>query len=144
MIPVDQTIFGGDNPDPFKRGNCMQAAFASLLEVPLADVPHFVAYDNWQEVRDDWLAVRGLWALVACVEMMRGLHWPRHLDALVLVSGPSPRGPWSHVCVGKLALKGGEWQASVVHDPHPSRAGLVSISYWQFMLPLNPARRVPA
>lgn len=142
MIPVDQTIFGGDNPDPFKRGNCMQAAFASLLELPLDVVPHFVAHDDWRRTTDDWLALHGLWYLPVSVEDMRGLCWPRRVDALLLVSGDSPRGPWSHICVGKLALQDGEWQAVVVHDPHPSRAGLLKINYWDFVLPLDPARQV--
>ena len=40
MIKVYQTIVGG------KRGNCMQAAVASLLELPLDDVPHFLNKKN--------------------------------------------------------------------------------------------------
>lgn len=42
MIKVYQTIHGKGN------GNCMQAAFASLLELPLDDVPNFKAFgDKW-------------------------------------------------------------------------------------------------
>ena len=40
MIKVYQTIVGK------KRGNCMQATVASLLELPLDDVPHFLLKKN--------------------------------------------------------------------------------------------------
>ena len=46
MIPVDQTIIDST------RGNCHQAVVASLLEVELIQVPHFVLYDG-----DKWFDV---------------------------------------------------------------------------------------
>lgn len=41
MTPVDQTIL--HDPQTGAIGNCMQAAIASLLDLPLDAVPHFAA-----------------------------------------------------------------------------------------------------
>jgi hypothetical protein len=41
VIPVYQTIIGGPN------GNCAQAAYASLLELPLDEVPNFAEYKSY-------------------------------------------------------------------------------------------------
>lgn len=41
MIKVYQTIVDR------KKGNCMQAVIASLLEKPLDEVPHFLEADSW-------------------------------------------------------------------------------------------------
>ena len=37
MIPVNQSIFGSEN------GDCLRAAVASVLELGIEDVPHFIA-----------------------------------------------------------------------------------------------------
>ena len=48
---VDQTIFVGD---PQRPGNCVAACVATLLDLPLDRVPHFIefgiAYGDSQEV----------------------------------------------------------------------------------------------
>lgn len=140
MTPIDQTIFGGDNSNPMLRGNCMQAAFASLLNLPLDQVPHFVAHgDEWRKTVDEWLTARGLWYLPVAVELLGGACWPRHLNTLCLLSGDSPRGNFQHMVVGRIRFDAGEWFAEMVHDPHPSRAGLVKVNFWDFILPLDPA-----
>jgi hypothetical protein len=46
MNKVYQTIIGSNKSEV--RGNCMQAAIASLFEMELNDVPNFIEYDsNW-------------------------------------------------------------------------------------------------
>lgn len=57
--PVDQTTFGHPG------GNCFSACVASLLELPIEDVPYFMdeAKGKWHEQFDAWLAPRGLYAL---------------------------------------------------------------------------------
>lgn len=145
MTPIDQTIFGGDNHDPMKRGNCMQASFASLLDLPLDQVPHFVSFgDDWRRVVDEWLAERGMWYLPVAVELLGGACWPRQLNTLCLLSGDSPRGNFSHMVVGRIRMDAGEWLAELVHDPHPSRLGLAKVTFWDFILPLNPAAALKA
>lgn len=57
MIKVYQTCFNSFNhPEP---GNCWQAVIASLLELPLEEVPHFVTYPNYTKVHDDFLLSNG-------------------------------------------------------------------------------------
>ena len=66
MIPVFQTILAdperadGHNAEGI-AGNCYQAALASVLELPLEQVPHF-AQDgvHWCESSGEWLTARGL------------------------------------------------------------------------------------
>src|SRR5437868_3306052 len=45
-------------------GNCLQAAFASLLGMPLEAVPHFVAFGSWDTALALWLADIGLTRVV--------------------------------------------------------------------------------
>lgn len=107
MIPVDQTI-------PYEQGsivggNCLQAAVASVYGLPIEAVPHFIQFGNsWGE------------ALRLYVESMGHplikLHSEPTGHEIVLAFGRSPRGV-SHSVV---------WQDdAILHDPHPSKAGLV-------------------
>lgn len=92
-------------------GNCLQAAVASLLDLDLDAVPHFI-------VHDDWLA-----RLIAF-----GRDHGYHVDCefqpeapirFGIASGPSPRGVHHAVVV---------IDGETVWDPHPSRAGLLSVA----------------
>jgi predicted subunit of tRNA(5-methylaminomethyl-2-thiouridylate) methyltransferase len=54
MKPVKQTIFG-------LGGNCFAASIASILELPVEEVPNFMAIetaDYWTPMRE-WLRQRG-------------------------------------------------------------------------------------
>ena len=129
MKPVDQTKFV---PDPYddECGNCLQAAYASILELPLEDVPHFAAIPG-----DDgewWFAICRFvrehgYATALCDEPIEG--------AVGTASGKSPRGDFNHVVV----VRGDE----MIHDPHPSRAGLdgdpIQFSY---LVALDPASQM--
>jgi len=54
MKKVFQTIVDKGN------GNCMQAVVASLFDLDLNDVPHFLEYgDKWYEIFDKFLNDRG-------------------------------------------------------------------------------------
>ncbi len=111
MKPIDQTTFG------FPDGNCYSACLASIFEVPLADTPQGLGRDPIGAIRriNDWLAPRGL-SLVAHTYDARKA-WLPPADPWVILQGRSPRGEFLHATVGR----GGE----VIHDPHPSRGGLV-------------------
>lgn len=108
-------------------GNCLQAAVASLLELEVDEVPHFAVYVDWFAAMRRWARERGgdftyfslppdeyadAWETVVA--------WGREHGTHVLLSGHSPRGPFLHVVVGNVDLE-------VVHDPHPSRAGLLAV-----------------
>jgi len=76
MIKVYQTIFGTyDHPPP---GNCMQAVWASLLELKLGEVPHFISkeqldkHGGWFKGYCEFLRIKGY-------EYMESMHNPRML-----------------------------------------------------------------
>jgi hypothetical protein len=121
--PVHQTQFyvppEGAAGDPAKTGNCVAACVASLLELDLADVPNFVAVEGdwWMEFQW-WLHKRGWVAL----ELDGDYRWPGYSAA----SGKSPRGDFKHLV---LYLDG-----KLIHDPHPSGAGIEGEPSYQWIL----------
>lgn len=100
MKPVKQTIIDKDN------GNCLQAAVASILELELYEVPHFIdqGLDWWFAYRD-FLAQYNL--------------FPVWTDKFI------PFGSW-HIESVKSSHFPGETHAvvanpdcEIVHDPNP-------------------------
>lgn len=136
MRPTDQTVFG------VPEGNCTSACIASLLEVPIEEVPHFGTTNAWSEALRKWLRPRGFdalfWQIVAETPY-RSIAAPDGTwlfsthsyvpDGYYLLGGESARGP--HAVVAK--------SLEIVFDPHPSRAGLVSIGFGLALVPLDPA-----
>ena len=125
MIPIHQTVFppeGVITKDQIEalpgdqRGNCLQACFASLFELDLDEVPHFVSYsqEEWWGVLECWLAERNLGTVWQPLNPEFGGWCPLGVD--VIVSGKSPRGEFNHVVLYR------DWELS--HDPHPSGDGL--------------------
>jgi len=106
---VTQTILAGREDGV--PGNCIQAAVASLLSLPIDAVPHFLLWRIWSRALSDWLAERDLAIRVRYVTEIP--------TERCIVAGRSPRGV-AHVCVAE----GG----AIVWDPHPSRDGLVSVA----------------
>ena len=107
MKPVDQTLFG------ILDGNCLQACFASILELPLDDVP---VLNLNKQLEPIWFAslmhfVRQHGhALLYLNEDLEHLPYGEYIGG-----GNSPRGI-RHACVFS--------NRTMVHDPHPSRQGL--------------------
>jgi hypothetical protein len=61
VIPVEQehmAVFDEDG-DNVQRGDCLRACVASIFELPLADVPHFVEADDWLGWYTRWVRARG-------------------------------------------------------------------------------------
>ena len=125
MISVFQDKFSG-HPD---GGNCIQASVASLLELRLDDVPHFLkesgCWATWRITLDEWLEKSGLYA-----------HWTYgdkivHFDGYFLATGPTTRGT-HHMVI----YKGNE----MVHDPHPEGDGLVTIDSTCVFIPYSPTK----
>lgn len=122
-------------------GNCLQAAVASLLELPIDEVPHFAVYVDWFAAMRRWARERDgdftyfPWPVPeeysvgwASIRAWAG----EHPEFRVLLGGPSPRGPFEHEVVGNVDL-------ATVHDPHPSRAGLLEVSdVIVYCLPYDP------
>lgn len=123
MKPVDQTTFG--NPG----GNCFSACVASLLELPIEDVPYFMGAEDWLAEFNAWLRPHGFYAVPTEVNR----YWEP--AGLCILSGTTersraPRDLHSVVARGYEAL----------HDPHPSRAGLLTKKDVVMLVPLDPAR----
>lgn len=129
------------DPENGVLGDCLRACVASVLELDRAEVPHFVALgvgdaedegmEWWEEMRS-WLAERDL----ECWYISEEYYDPKFLTRAsyeeLLVSGKTVRGNGKvqHVCVA-------EPDGSVLHDPHPSRAGLISIDGYYLFAPLG-------
>lgn len=100
-----QTILAGREDGV--PGNCIQAAVASLLGLPLDAVPHVLLWDRWNHVLAEWLTERGY--------TFRALYTAEIPFERCIVAGMSPRGV-PHVCIAEAG--------QIVWDPHPSRDGL--------------------
>lgn len=121
MRPVDQTTFGHPG------GNCFSACVASLLELPITDVPYFMDESEgrakWHEQLDAWLEPRGFYASHFVIVDLERAEMPRGHFILV---GRSPRGDHAVIARGR----------DVVHDPHPSRDGLLVVEGFVLLVPL--------
>ena len=119
MKPVDQDRFGAGT------GNCFSACVASILELPLSEVPFFMSPEDWWPPFVEWCAARGWEA---------AFHYGTEYKPLgySIAGGLSPRFEGcGHACV---ALDG-----NVVHDPHPDRLGLPSIEDYITLTPRTEA-----
>lgn len=149
MVPVDQIRIG------VPAGQCTEASIASLLEVPLAEVPDL--YDPADLSRAGtfrallrWLTERGLVWMggplarpIPAAELALPRDLPRVAYELTeggdwtqwhLLLGVNPDGI-GHCCVG--------WGGRLVHDPNPSRAGLVTVDEVAVLLPTARLARWP-
>lgn len=132
MRAVDQTVFG------FPGGNCFSACVASLLEIPLDEVPYFMGESlgldggAWWERFGEWLKPRGFYAM--CFELKN--EW--RPQGLCILSGKSPRELANPHALHSVVADGDR----VVHDPHPSRAGVVDQRDVVILIPLDPAYAV--
>lgn len=110
MRPVYQTRFGGPEAPKEQQGNCLQAALASIFEIPLEEAPDICEADdhNWANMLGAWLKERRLQLVFypANSSPPPGFH---------LIGGPGPRG-MDHVVVGKAG--------QMVHDPAPDGTGV--------------------
>lgn len=123
MKRVDQTTFGSPG------GNCFSACLATLLEVPLAEVPYFMdAGDAWLEQVQAWLRPRGLYA----VPVVAGDDWTP--AGLCIISGTTERSRKPED-LHSVVARGSE----IIHDHHPSRAGLLTRKDVILLVPLDPA-----
>ena len=127
-------------------GDCWRACLASLLEVPLAEVPHFIHLHPserdpepgmaelagpwwWRESRAWVESVRPGWTLAAWdrpAEGWRPIYGeqakgdPEGIPSRVILTAPSPRGEWNHsVLVFEL-------DGTLAHDPFPDGQGVLA------------------
>lgn len=116
MTPVYQDKFGD-------VGNCFQACLASILEMPLEQVPDFCNMGaGWWFHYQTWLRQRGL----TCLLLTGPLFLPG--DFYYIASGQSPRG-FPHSTVWR--------HRELVHDPHPDGGGIAEVMEVKILLPLD-------
>ena len=138
MNRVDQTAF--TDLTTGTAGNCVSACIASILEIPIEEVPHFAQLQMDRAKQNE--GGKGLKGMVVEFLNSKGLdliccEWVTEHDGIIprcyfghngrhaILSGKSPRGVCDHAVVGEA--KGyGMW---IVHDPHPSRDGITGDPY---------------
>lgn len=136
-------------------GDCWRACLASLLEVPIVEVPHFVALypdeddgltqtlgPQWWRASIEWIGeVRPGWTLAAW-DVPDPWHpvYPEPGDApdRVILSGQSNRGDWLHAVL--------VWDAdgTLAHDPLPGGSGVRPPYLDRITLLRKPAVGAPA
>ena len=139
MRPVYQNLFG-ERHGKNRGGNCFQAALASLLELPLSQVPDFCndCRSDWYDRFISWLRKRGYSAIhlevtseqLSCPNLGFGSAESFH-GCFLLISGKSPRGI-PHTVI----YRGGQ----LIHDPHPEGGG-VTPAELDLIFPIDPAKR---
>jgi hypothetical protein len=139
MKPVDQLI----EATPENNGDCLRACLASILEMPALHVPLLGGYLKGERNQlldlGAWLRRFGYTYVYAKADTTYLALALDHVEGLVEVSvyyigcGPTVRGT-KHAVV----LQGPA--AEIVHDPHPSRAGLLEVTDLLFLVPIDPAK----
>lgn len=120
MTPVGQTIFEDG------KGNCLAACVASILDLPIEDVPNFAELDYFAGLHA-WLTERKLQGIE--VRFSDAAHCASayfgYPGTPVLMWGDGPRFAADgrrkqHAVVGEPNGYG----CKLLHDPHPSHTGL--------------------
>lgn len=140
MIPVTQTkmVVRNSNGDIIVRGNCLAACVASILELPITEVPNVETLFNvsdtyYYDVLYSWL--KSLGYEYGTDDRFKVFHKNKYFneenrEALkaycknkyYLVSGKSSRGV-THLCIYK--------NGKLVHDPHPTKEGLLTEDFFE-------------
>jgi hypothetical protein len=128
MTPQKQTIFGSPN------GNCFATCVASLLDLPLSEVPNFCGgeNENWFSEFQQWLGERGFYA-IDLHAVSEPFLCPVPDGTLVIISGMGARG-LLHSIIGSYRLKDGEHFWDHVHDPHPDDTGIEDVRSITFIV----------
>lgn len=123
MKPTDQTIFG------YPNGNCFAACVASLLEMPIEEMPNHHGKDNegWWTCWREWGTERN----ISFINFQASDEYIPH--GLTIASVKSPRGDFLHSVVS--------WAGKAIHDPHPERTAMgLKIIEYTLMFPIDPSK----
>jgi hypothetical protein len=113
------------------HGDCVRACHQTLLQNPLEGFPHPI-YDGGMSA-DYFLALERMGYVERFIRARPGRDM-RHVPRVVLAAGPTVRTPVTGVNHGvvydRIANR-------LVHDPHPSRAGLTEINWMYWLEKIN-------
>lgn len=113
MIPINQDKFGNNTK---YDGNCLQACIASLFELPLDAVPHFMLFkDKW------WDAVH-LYMRSAGYDLLGFVDGepPQDGEYYIISIDLGEQYDFSHAVIFK--------DGQIVHDPHPIKGGVNKVA----------------
>jgi hypothetical protein len=134
LTRLNQTVFRDPSRDDSIPGDCFRTCIACILGFEdVRMVPHFVHEDmlgkgHWWSLAWRFVMEHASLQLIETEPM-----FPYYLDDFhpyVIVGGGSPRS-------GRHAVIADARTGEVVHDPHPSRAGLLWIDRVYALVPLD-------
>lgn len=127
MKPVIQTKLKTTT----QNGNCMAACYASIFELPIDAVP---AYENLFVSNGPQPWVPWLRRFLKGWDLMQ-LDCDDHfqLDAYYIAGGLSPRATAENTFEHAVIYRCGK----LVHDPHPSGDGILSETYFSYLVPID-------
>lgn len=142
MKRVKQTKFGP------VEGNCFAACIASLLEVPIEEVPIDPSPENWWNTAQDYLRHKNLFFLEVRIDVAKQYPLYAMNNVYCIFSGRSPRKfkgheMVNHCVVGMIdTLPDQPVIFTPIHDPHPDNTFLVdgSIFGLGFLLKFDPSK----
>lgn len=126
LKPVDQTVFNDT------LGDCFRACVASIFEFETNKMPNY--WEDTQDTSEFW-RLNDLW--LTKNYHTKALHIQLESEHIFMISGvlcvacaKSPRSDCYHAVV---------WRNGLIHDPHPSRAGLAEDpDTFTIFVPLDP------
>ena len=136
IVLYDQTTFS--DAEAGTHGDCCRACVSTLLQVQPESLPHPLRDDGeWntrffhvlQEIFG--LAIRSVDhnpKLLPSTEIYDTSWGDFRVPRLVMAAGMSPRNVRHAVIYDRLAQR-------MVHDPHPSRAGILEIEAFDYLAP---------
>lgn len=124
MKPAHQTKFG------YPDGNCHAAALASVLEIPLKEIPDFGVDDDWYDRFARYMISRHALQPLDFILPDDGVHDLWIPQGYHLINGTSERG-LLHSVVG--------FMGEVEFDPHPDNTGLKTVDSYTIFAVLDPA-----
>ena len=129
MIKVDQTIVSGS--DEGAQGNCLQAVVASLFELELEEVPHFIMSDTWYTDMAKFYSDMGKMFMEAQEFEIMNVEHNGDIDGMreALEHDGGIGGYWgatvkSQTFEGKYHAVVIDRDMNIVHDPNPNRKSL--------------------
>lgn len=140
MKLYDQTTFSNG----VDHGDCVRACIATILQIDPATLPHPIAGNGaWSSRFHRDLRTRG-WVVRttdyhaddAPARKINDASWAGYeVPMLVMACGPTVRSKTLHAVVWDRA------EVRMIHDPHPSREGLLQIDSYQYLAPYPPRHR---